>query len=31
VVGVEEERSTIEEIQLSHLLCVVDHAERLAH
>jgi hypothetical protein len=31
VVGVGEERSTIEEIQLSHLLCVVDHAERLAH
>jgi hypothetical protein len=30
VVGVGEERSTIEEIQLSDLLCVVDHAERLA-
>ena len=31
VVSVRGERSTIEEIQLSHLLCVVDHAERLAH
>ena len=30
VIGVREERSTIEEIQLSDLLCVVDHAERLA-
>ena len=30
VVGVGEERSTIEEIQLSDLLCVVDQAERLA-
>jgi hypothetical protein len=31
VVGVGEERSTIEEIQLSDLLSVVDRAERLAH
>jgi len=31
VVGVGEERSTIEEIQLSDLLSVVDHALRLAH
>ena len=31
VVGLGEERSTIEDIQLSLLLCVVDHAERLAH
>ena len=30
VVGVGEERSTIEEIQLSDLLSVVDRAERLA-
>jgi hypothetical protein len=31
VVGVGEERSTIEHIQLSDLLSVVDHAQRLAH
>jgi len=31
VVGVGEERSTVEEIQLSDLLSVVDRAERLAH
>jgi hypothetical protein len=31
VVGVGEERSTIEEIQLSDLLSAVDRAERLAH
>ena len=31
VVGVGEERSTIEEIQLSDLLSVVDRTERLAH
>jgi hypothetical protein len=31
VVGVGEERSTIEEIQLSDLLSVVDRAERLTH
>ena len=30
VVGVGEERSTVDEIQLADLLCVVDHAQRLA-